>query len=191
MYKDIVIKKRVWVEEDYLHAWSVFDPDGEEVEMDIESTIADFNGRIPVENAIRVGDWITDGFKLIKSDCAEIMSEGDRVITPQRVEEVMNQWKIIDGDLLPVCFSYGGKGSYAIEFSNGERSALININWFQYVYEGAYDYSLMVNELDQTGLVLKRDGLVCGYLMGMMKLEPDVIWERPYSLADVEALKVN
>lgn len=185
MYKDIVIKKRVWIPEDEIDAWSIFEP-GEFLEY--ESTIVDFNGCIPVENAIRVGDWVTDGFKLIKVNCAEIISEGDRVIAPERIEGVINQWQILEGDLLPVSFFYSGGNTYAIEFSNGKQSALINIDWFQYVYEGAYNYSLMVNELGQTGLVLKRDGLVCGYLMGMMKLEPDVIWERPYSLADVEAL---
>lgn len=189
MYKDIVIKKRVWMPEDLkeLDSYELFEL-FEDGTTQFESTIIDFNGRIPIENAVKVGEWITDGFKLIKADCAEIMSEGTRVLTEEKVQEVINTWQIKKCNLLPVSFLYSGGDTYAIKFSNGDESAIINADWFQYIYDGEYEYDLMVNKLGWYGLVLKRSGLVRGYVMGMDQRNYDVIWERPYSLADVEAL---
>ena len=188
MYKDIVIKKRVWMPEGKIEAWELFNGDEQ---LEYESTIVDFNGRIPIEEAVKVGEWVTDGFKLIKADYAEIMSEGTRVLTEERIQEVISQWQIKECNLLPVAFYYSGGDTYAIEFSNGDESAIINADWFQYIYDGEYEYDLMINELGWRGLALKQDGLVCGFVMGMDRRNPDPIWERPYSLADVEALRVN
>ena len=186
MYKDIVIKKRVWIDgdltQDDIYDFLEYD------EFEYESTIVDFNGRIPVEEAVTVGEWVTDKYKLIKADYAEILSESDRQLTPERIQEVINQWRIVECDLLPIAFYFFGNNTYAIEFSNGKESAIINIDWFQYIYEGEYEYDLMVHKLGLYGLALKRYGLVCGYVMGMNLHNADVIWQRPYSLADVEAL---
>ena len=186
MYKDIVIKKRVWMPEGKIEAWELFNGDEQ---LEYESTIVDFNGRIPIEEAVKVGEWVTDGFKLIKADYAEIMSEGTRVLTEERIQEVISQWQIKECNLLPVAFYYSGGDTYAIEFSNGDESAIINADWFQYIYDGEYEYDLMINELGWRGLALKQDGLVCGYVMGMYRRDFDPIWQRPYSLADVEALR--
>ena len=186
MYKDIVIKKRVWIDgdltQDDIYDFLEYD------EFEYESTIVDFNGRIPIEDGARVGEWVTDKYKLIKADYAEILSESDRQLTPERIQEVINQWRIVECDLLPIAFYFFGNNTYAIEFSNGKESAIINIDWFQYIYEGEYEYDLMVHKLGLYGLALKRYGLVCGYVMGMNLHNADVIWQRPYSLADVEAL---
>lgn len=186
MYKDIVIKKRVWIDgdltQDDIYDFLEYD------EFEYESTIVDFNGRIPVEEAVTVGEWVTDKYKLIKADYAEILSESDRQLTPERIQEVINQWRIVECDLLPIAFYFFGNNTYAIEFSNGKESAIINIDLFQYIYEGEYEYDLMVHKLGLYGLALKRYGLVCGYVMGMNLHNADVIWQRPYSLADVEAL---
>ena len=189
MYKDIVIKKRVWMPEDDIDIsnweWCELFEDSL---AQIESTIVDFNGRIPVEEAVTVGEWVTDKYKLIKADYAEILSESDRQLTPERIQEVINQWRIVECDLLPIAFYFFGNNTYAIEFSNGKESAIINIDLFQYIYEGEYEYDLMVHKLGLYGLALKRYGLVCGYVMGMNLHNADVIWQRPYSFADVEAL---
>ena len=186
MYKDIVIKKRVWIDgdltQDDIYDFLEYD------EFEYESTIVDFNGRIPVEEAVTVGEWVTDKYKLIKADYAEILSESDRQLTPERIQEVINQWRIVECDLLPIAFYFFGNNTYAIEFSNGKESAIINIDLFQYIYEGEYEYDLMVHKLGLYGLALKRYGLVCGYVMGMNLHNADVIWQRPYSFADVEAL---
>ena len=186
MYKDIVIKKRVWMPEDdsELDAWEIFD---EHEEIEFESTIVDFNGRIPIEEGVIVGEWVTDGFKLIRTDCAEILSNGDRIITSEQIEKALNQWGIIEGKLLPTAFYYYRNNIYGIEFSNGEHTTVINAGWFQYIYEGEYEYSLMSN-LYGYGLALKRNRLVCGYIQGMSIHNVDTVWERPYNLADAEAL---
>ena len=189
MYKDIMIKKRVWMPEDdiELSAYDLYEL-FKDSSVQIESTIVDFNGRIPVEEAVTVGEWVTDKYKLIKADYAEILSESDRQLTPERIQEVINQWRIVECDLLPIAFYFFGNNTYAIEFSNGKESAIINIDLFQYIYEGEYEYDLMVHKLGLYGLALKRYGLVCGYVMGMNLHNADVIWQRPYSFADVEAL---
>ena len=186
MYKDIVIKKRVWIDgdltQDDIYDFLEYD------EFEYESTIVDFNGRIPVEEAVTVGEWVTDKYKLIKADYAEILSESDRQLTPERIQEVINQWRIVECDLLPIAFYFFGNNTYAIEFSNGKESAIINIDLFQCIYEREYEYDLLVHKLGLYGLALKRYGLVCGYVMGMNLHNADVIWQRPYSFADVEAL---
>ena len=187
MYKDIVIKKRVWIEDETdLTIWDIFE-DSEEVPQIESISTVDFNGRIPVEEAVTVGEWVTDGYRLIKSECAEIISDGDRDYSLKKVQNSIGEYEIVEGSLLPVGIYYGGKMVYGIEFSNGEETAVINAEWFQYIYEGEYELNLMINKWGK-GLALKRDGLVCGYIQGMELQNPDPIWQRPYSLVDVEAL---
>ena len=55
MYKDIVIKKRVWMPEDEkeLDSYDLYEL-FEDSSVQIESTIVDFNGRIPVEDGAMV-----------------------------------------------------------------------------------------------------------------------------------------
>ncbi len=182
MYKDVVIKKRVWVEDDHLNAWDVFDAD-EQIEYEL--AIANFNGRIPVEDGVRVGEWITNGFQLIKSEYGELLSEGsDRIrdVKTESIEEMINSFVPSPGVVVPIGI-YSDRQSTAVQFSNGQYQVAINLKYFQYIYDSDFDY-----ELNENVLILKQDGLVCGAVSGMNWKGINPIWERPYSLADVEAL---
>lgn len=187
MYKDIVIKKRAWIDEDR-DIWNIFDVD-EPIEF--ESTIVDFNGRIPVEDGVIVGEWMTNGIQLIKADMGELLSGGEgkiQTLKPESIEKMLEVITIIPGKVLPIGV-YDNRGwNTAIRFSNGQEFADINIQYFQYIYEGGFDYELFSDGSGFNGLALKRDDLVCGAVMGMNLHNQDVIWERPYNLADVEAL---
>ncbi len=188
MYKDIVIKKRVWMPEDEIGAWDIFDVDES---IKYESTIVDFNGRIPIEGGVIVGDWMTNGFQLIKADMGELLSEDNerfKKVGPFEIESMFNRMSFLPGYVLPIGV-YENTGWYtAIRFSNGEQFADIHIKYFQYIYESDFDYELFSDGSGFNVLVLKHNGLVCGAVMGMNLHNQDVIWERPYSFADVEAL---
>lgn len=187
MYKDIVIKKRVWIEDETdLSVWEIFEDSEEVLQVESISTV-DFDGRIPLEEGVRIGEWVTDGYRLIKAEYAEIISDGNRDYSLEKVQDSISKYEIVESSLLPVAIYYAGKMVYGIEFSNGENMAVINAEWFQYIYEGKYELNLMVNKYGK-GLALKRNGLICGYIQGMDLRNADVIWQRPYSLADVEAL---
>lgn len=189
MYKDIVIKKRVWMPEDdnRVDIYELFEDD----EFQLESTIVDFNGRIPVEDGVIVGEWMTNGIQLIKADMGELLSEGEgkiKTLKPESIDKLFERIEAIPGVILPIGI-YGDESLYmAIRFSNGQKFADINIKYFQYIYEGDFDYELFFDGSGFNGLALKRDGLVCGAVMRMEMHDQDSIWERPYSLADVEAL---
>ncbi|MCA9366898.1 hypothetical protein KC887_01370 [Candidatus Kaiserbacteria bacterium] len=188
MYKDIVIKKRVWIEDETdLSVWEIFEDSEEVLQVESISTV-DFDGRIPLEEGVRIGEWVTDGYRLIKAEYAEIISDGNRDYSLEKVQDSISKYEIVESSLLPVAIYYAGKMVYGIEFSNGENMAVINAEWFQYIYEGKYELNLMVNKYGK-GLALKRNGLVCGYIQGMDLLNPDPIWQRPYSAADMEALQ--
>lgn len=187
MYKDIVIKKRVWMPEDdnRVDIYELFEDD----EFQLESTIVDFNGRIPVEDGVIVGEWMTNGIQLIKADMGELLSEGEgkiKTLKPESIDKLFERIEAIPGAVLPIGICGGESWYTAIRFSNGQEFADINIKYFQYIYEGDFDYELFSDGSGFNGLALKRDGLVCGRVMGMQTAK--MIWERPYSLADVQAL---
>jgi hypothetical protein len=184
MYKDIVIKKRVWMpEDDILDAWDIFDVD-EEIEY--ETTIVDFNGRIPVEDGVIVGEWMTNGIQLIKADMGELLSEGEgmiQTVKTESIEEMISLFAFSNSAILPTGI-FIDKYTTAVQLSNGQYQVTVNLKYFQYIYNADFDY-----EVNSDVLVLKRDGLVCGAVSGMNwhnNMNP--IWQRPYSLADVEAL---
>lgn len=191
MYKDVVIKKRVWLPEDNIE-FELYELFGHDEPIQVEIINVDFNGRIPIDNAVTVGDWITNGYQLIKANYAEIIGSGDRVTTEEQINKLIDSLEIVSGDLLPTKIYYCGDDFYALEFSNGERTASINIDWFQYIYEGNYQYDLFFQPEYENigGLVLKQNGLVCGFVMGMNtninRVKP--IWKRPYSSDDYHAL---
>lgn len=191
MYKDIVIKKRVWIEDETdLTIWDIFE-DSEEVPQIESISTVNFNGRIPVEDGVIVGEWMTNGIQLIKADMGELLSGGEgkiQTLKPESIEKMLEVITIIPGKILPIGV-YDNRGwNIAIRFSNGQEFADINIQYFQYIYEGGFDYELFSDGSGFNGLALKRDGLVCGAVMCMNLHNQDVIWERPYSLSDVEAL---
>ena len=194
MYKDIVIKKRVWMPEDDIDIsnweWCELFEDSS---AQIESTIVDFNGRIPVEDGVIVGEWMTNGIQLIKADMGELLSEDNerfKKVGPFEIESMFNRMSFLPGYVLPIGVYENTGWHTAIRFSNGEQFADIDIKYFQYIYEGDFDYQLFSFNNGDYGLLLKYDGLVCGAVMGMNLHNQDSIWERPYSLADVEALNI-
>jgi hypothetical protein len=159
MYKDIVIKKRVWMPEDEIDAWDIFDVDES---IKYESTIVDFNGRIPIEGGVIVGDWMTNGFQLIKADMGELLSEDNerfKKVGPFEIESMFNRMSFLPGYVLPIGV-YENTGWYtAIRFSNGEQFADIDIKYFQYIYESDFDYELFSDGSGFNGLALKRTAL--------------------------------
>jgi hypothetical protein len=183
MYKDIVIKKRVWMpEDDILDAWDIFDVD-EEIEY--ETTIVDFNGRIPVEDGVIVDEWMTNGIQLIKADMGELLSEGEgmiQTVKTESIEEMISSFAFSNSAILPTGI-FIDKYTTAVQLSNGQYQVAVDLKYFQYIYNADFDY-----EVNSDVLVLKRDGLVCGAISGMNWHNMDSIWQRPYSLADVEAL---
>ena len=185
MYKDIVIKKRVWMPEDDIDIsnweWCELFEDSS---AQIESTTVDFNGRIPVEDGAMVGEWIINRFQLIKAEFGELLSEGEEIktVTIETINKILNSFQSSSDCIVPIGI-YSDRQSTAVQFSNGQYQVAINLKYFQYIYDTDFDY-----EVNSDVLVLKRDGLVCGYVMGMELRNADVIWQRPYSLADVEAL---
>ena len=188
MYKDIVIKKRVWMpEDDILDVWDIFDVD-EEIEY--ETTIVDFNGRIPIDDGVIVGEWMTNGIQLIRADMGELLSEGEGMIQTVNVDKInrlLDSIKPIPGTLLPVGIYEYKRWSSGIEFSNGENQVVISLQYFQYIYDAGFDYELFLDAAG-SGLALKRNGLVCGAVIGLDTRQYEKIWQRPYSLEDVEAL---
>lgn len=185
MYKDIVIKQRVWMPGDEIDAWDVLDV-GEPIEY--ESTIVDFNGRIPIENGVIVGEWMTNGIQLIKSEYGELLSRGKgriETITIDQINRFLDQIKSTPGNIVPIGI-YDHYRFTAIQLSDGTNIATIDLKHFQYIYDGDFCYELLCDL--QPGLVLKRGGLVCGAVMGMNTTGTEPIWQRPYSLVDVEAL---
>jgi len=188
MYKDIVIKKRVWMPEDDIYIsnweWCELFEDGS---AQIESTIVDFNGRIPVEDGARVGEWIINRFQLIKAEFGELLSEGEEIktVTIETINKMLNSFQSSSDHVIPIGI-YSDKQSTAVQLSNGQYQVAIDLKYFQYVYDAGFNY-----ELAETVLLLKQNSLVCGAVSGMNWRNMDLIWQRPYSLADVEALKVN
>jgi len=188
MYKDIVIKKRVWMPEDDIDIsnweWCELFEDSS---AQIESTTVDFNGRIPVEDGAKVEEWIINRFQLIKSEFGELLSEGEEIktVTIETINKILNSFQSSSDCVVPIGI-YSDRQSTAVQFSNGQYQVAINLKYFQYIYDTDFDY-----EVNSDVLVLKRDGLVCGAVSGMNWRNMDLIWQRPYSLADVEALRVN
>lgn len=190
MYKDIVIK-RVWMSEDKteLDAYDLYEL-FEDSSVQIESTIVDFNGRIPVEDGVIVGEWMTNGIQLIKADMGELLSKGEGMIQTVNVDGInrlLDSIKPILGTLLPVGIYEHRGWPLGIEFSNGKNQVVISLQYFQYIYDAGFDYELFLGAAGN-GLALKRDSLVCGAVMGLDTRQYEKIWQRPYSLADVEAL---
>ena len=190
MYRDIVIKKRVWMPEDSIDVYQMFEDHDFDLEpFEIESTIVDFNGRIPIEDGIVVGEWMTNGIQLIKAGMGELLSEGVgkiQSITPKSIDDMLETVKPIPGSVLPIGI-YKTRYTQAVRLSNGEQSTDIDIKYFQYIYEGGFDYNLFLQD-GFVGLALKRDGLVCGAVLGIQQINSAPIWERPYAQSDVESL---
>ncbi len=185
MYKDIVIKKRVWIPEDDIDIsnweWCELFEDSS---AQIESTIVDFNGRIPVEDGAKVEEWIINRFQLIKSEFGELLSEGEEIktVTIETINKMLNSFQSSSNCVVPTGI-YSDRQSTAVQLSNGQYQVTVDLKYFQYIYNADFDY-----EVNSDVLVLKRDGLVCGVVSGMNWRNMYPIWQRPYSLADVEAL---
>ena len=112
------------------------------------------------------------------------MSEGEEIktVTIKTINKMLNSFQSSSDCVVPISI-YSDRQSTAVQFSNGQYQVAVDLKYFQYIYDADFDY-----EVNNNVLVLKRDGLVCGAISGMDWRNMDPIWQRPYSLVDVEAL---